>query len=116
MPSPQEYGNISHIIMKTRPKTARAFSFAGTSRSMAKKGGDREPGPQDYSPNVFSDSTKKRVTGVAFGTGPQRYTGGVEFKERSRQPAPDKYDKPSSMGRQINSRYKTLKIASFGAR
>lgn len=84
------------------------------------KKGSRVPGPQDYDTQsirngIFSLSTKKRIVGVKFSTGPRTYND-VEERERASKPGPNSYDIPSALGKQVNSRYKSHPSISFGSR
>lgn len=78
------------------------------------------PSPQQYDTEsircgVYSLSTKKRPAGVKFATGPRTYND-AEERERTSKPGPCTYRSRSSLGEQVNSRYKTQPRISFGAR
>ena len=78
------------------------------------------PSSQEYDTEsirkgVYSLSTKTRPAGVKFTTGPRTYND-AEERERASKPGPCTYTTRSSMGFQINSRYKSQPSVSFGAR
>ena len=105
-----------------RPSSARPSSARPSSaRPSTRRGSDHQhPSPQQYDTDairrgVFSLSTKRRPSGVAFTTGPRTYND-AEKRERARLPGPCTYQVPSSLGDQANSRYKNAARISFGSR
>ena len=105
-----------------RPSSARPSSARPSSaRPSTRRGRDHQhPSPQQYDTEairrgVFSLSTKRRPSGVAFTTGPRTYND-AEERERARLPGPCTYQVPSSLGDQANSRYKNAARITFGSR
>lgn len=102
-----------------RPSSARPSS-ARPSSARPSRSDHQHPSPQQYDTEairrgVFSLSTKRRPSGVAFTTGPRTYND-AEERERARLPGPCTYHVPSSLGDQANSRYKNAARITFGSR
>jgi len=122
-PGPQTYDPdaIRKGIMSTKSGIP-SVKFGSPPRPSSRKGirTNDQPGPQDYDTEslrrgVYSLSTKKRPAGVKFTTGPRTYND-EEERERGSKPGPGKYYLGSSLGSQVNSRYKSQPSISFGAR
>lgn len=79
------------------------------------------PGPQEYDTEsirkgMMSLSKNHRPAGMKFGTGRRAACDSAAEKARSAVPGPSSYGVPSSLGPQIDSRYKSQPKVSFGAR
>lgn len=122
-PGPQTYcpDAIRKGIMCTKSGVS-SVKFGSPPRPVSRKEprANDQPGPQDYDTEllrrgVYSLSTKKRPVGVKFTTGPRTYTD-AEERERASKPGPCTYNIRSSLGSQVNSKYKSQPSISFGAR
>jgi hypothetical protein len=109
-------------IMSTKSGITSVKFGSPPKRPQSSESGTRnnQPGPQDYDTEslrrgVYSLSTKKRPAGVKFTTGPRTYND-AEERERSSKPGPCTYSIRSSLGSQVNSKYKSQPSISFGAR
>eukprot|EP00591_Stephanopyxis_turris_P013533 CAMPEP_0195510316 /NCGR_PEP_ID=MMETSP0794_2-20130614/2998_1 /TAXON_ID=515487 /ORGANISM="Stephanopyxis turris, Strain CCMP 815" /LENGTH=260 /DNA_ID=CAMNT_0040637715 /DNA_START=236 /DNA_END=1018 /DNA_ORIENTATION=+ len=121
-PGPQTYDPeaIKRGIMLTKSKNPS--SKFGSPPKKKKKNCKREkssPGPQGYDTEnirrgVYCLSTKRRPAGIKFATGPRAFD--VEERERASKPGPSAYAIPSTIGPQLNSRYKSQPRISFGSR
>lgn len=122
-PGPQTYcpDSIRRGIMSTKSGIP-SVKFGSPPKPSSRKGtrDSDQPGPQHYDTEslrrgVCSLSTKKRPAGVKFTTGPRTYND-AEERERASKPGPCTYSIRSSLGSQINSKYKSQPSISFGAR
>ena len=123
-PGPMAYcpDAIRKGIMSTKSGITSVKFGSPPKRPQSSESGTRnnQPGPQDYDTEslrrgVYSLSTKKRPAGVKFTTGPRTYND-AEERERSSKPGPCTYSIRSSLGSQVNSKYKSQPSISFGAR
>lgn len=123
LPGPSDYcpHAIRRGIMSTK-SSMPSVKFGSPPRKKSDGMGcsNHQPGPQEYDTEsirrgVYSLSTKKRPPGLKFTTGPRTYND-VEERERASKPGPCTYQIQSSLGAQVNSRYKSQPKISFGAR
>ena len=109
--------------IKLTKKTAPSVKFGAPPRNSTRKGvkfQNEQPGPQDYDTDklrngVYCLSNKRRPASVKFTTGPRTYND-LEEKERASKPGPSAYPIPSTIGPQVDSRYKSQPTISFGVR
>ena len=119
------FGRPSTARSSRRPSSARQSSSDRPSSARGSRSGSihqqyEEPGPQQYDTEairkgLFSLSTKRRPSGIVFTQGPRTYNDAEERSRRS-SPGPNAYQSPSSLGAQVNSKYKSQPRISFGAR
>ena len=124
-PGPQTYcpDAIRRGIMSTKSGISSVKFGSPPPKPPSRKGkriSDDQPGPQDYETDslrraINSLSTKKRPAGLKFTTGPRTYND-AEERERASKPGPCTYNVRSSLGSQVNSKYKSQPSISFGAR
>ncbi|KAL7482048.1 hypothetical protein ACHAW6_007735 [Cyclotella cf. meneghiniana] len=123
-PGPQTY--CPDAIQKGINATKRGIpsvKFGSPNKNPQRREGKSssdQPGPQDYDTEslrkaILSLSTKTRPVGVKFTTGPRTYND-AEERERASKPGPCTYSSRSSLGSQVNSKYKSQPSISFGAR
>jgi len=119
-PGPADY--CPHKIRKGIMSTKSGLPSVKFGDPPRKRGDPKHSNPsaQEYDTEsirrgVYSLSTKKRPPGVKFTTGPRTYND-AEERERASIPGPCTYTIRSSMGQQVNSRYKSQPRISFGSR
>ncbi|KAL7533421.1 hypothetical protein ACHAXR_008737 [Thalassiosira sp. AJA248-18] len=119
-PGPSDY--CPHAIRKGIMSTKSSMPSVKFGSPPRKRSDSRHSNPsaQEYDTEsirrgVNSLSTKKRPAGVRFTTGPRTYND-AEERERASKPGPCTYRTRSSIGDQVNSRYKSQPRISFGAR
>eukprot|EP00804_Cyclotella_cryptica_P025068 CCRYP_016556-RA/>CCRYP_016556-RA protein AED:0.18 eAED:0.18 QI:131/-1/0/1/-1/1/1/0/291 len=123
-PGPQTYcpDAIRKGINATKRGMPRVKFGSPPKKPLSTEGKSRndQPGPQHYDTDslrkaLFALSTKKRPAGVKFTTGPRTYND-AEGRERASKLGPCTYSSASSLGSQVNSKYKSQPSISFGAR
>lgn len=127
-PAPGQYKSQSAIggQVESKFKAETGFTLASGNRDFVKKGSTEEPGPGKYIDPIKEGrnargeaksvlSRQKSFPSAVFGTGNARPSSAPHSKLEKR-PGPNQYVVPGAMGTQVNSRFKSSKAPTFGAR
>lgn len=127
-PAPGQYNSQSSMgrQIESQYKAGGSFSIVGGRRDFVKNGAGKEPGPGHYVDPINEGrnekgevkavlSSQKSYPSAVFGTSKQRPSSEAGGSKLEKRPGA-KYKVQGSMGKMVDSRYRSQPIVSFGAR